>query len=971
LHCRFISRTVFGVSIFDFFANPALPRPAIDAATALRVADAHYGLTGDVLELGSNQDRNFRIDAADRRVLLKFANSAFGAAELEAQSLAADAVAQAGIPAPRSLPAVDGAKTVTVPSADGAVRARLLEYVAGEPLSDHGPFDAAEAARLGDLAGRVARALAPLSHPGFAQRTQWNLRDGGETVRRLAPEIPDADRRRQVLAITEAALGVLGPLRDGLRAQVIHGDLTDDNVVAAPGGAWGVIDFGDVAESWLVAELAVTCAALLHHNPRDPLVVLEAVAAFHELVPLTDPELDALWPLVQLRAATLVASGEHQVALEHDNAYAAQNRSQEWRGFAVAAALAPETMAAFLRWRVGGRTGRVELAVPAHRILDASSAVLLDLSPTSADLDAGAWLEPDVEQRLFGVHPLAVTGWHEPRLTRAVPRSPRGASTVPLGVEIGVSSATPIHAPADGTVRHVGAASVLETSDYDLWLDGLAGAPTGAVAAGEPLGTLATHPARLAVQVSLARGSRPPFFVPPALADVGARVCPDPAPLLGLPARRESASAHDVLAARDAHFARVQEHYFADPPLIERGWREHFIDSHAQTYLDMVNNVATTGHAHPRLVAAASRQWALHNTNSRFHFDAVAEFSGRLAELAPASLDAVFLVNSGSEAVDLALRLATTATGHDTVVAMREAYHGWTVGSDAVSSSIGDNPRALETRPSWVRLVDAPNTYRGTHRGPDAGERYLADLEAEFARWDADGVEIAGFIAEPVYGNAGGVMLPDGYLAGAYRMVRERGGVCIADEVQVGYGRLGSYFWAHEQQGVVPDIITIAKAMGNGQPLGAVLTTRAIADAFSAEGSLFSSAGGSPVSCRIGTAVLDVMRDEALVENARVVGGHLKAGLEELGRRHPLIGAVHGLGLYLGVELVRSPATLEPATAEADAVCEALLEQGCIVQPTGDYRNVLKIKPPLVITRESVDYFLAALDRVLAGVTTG
>ncbi len=211
-------------------------------------------------------------------------------------------------------------------------------------------------------------------------------------------------------------------------------------------------------------------------------------------------------------------------------------------------------------------------------------------------------------------------------------------------------------------------------------------------------------------------------------------------------------------------------------------------------------------------------------------------------------------------------------------------------------------------------------------------------------------------------------MLPDGYLAGAYELVRARGGLCIADEVQVGYGRLGSYFWGHEQQGVVPDIITVAKAMGNGHPLGAVITTRAIADAFAAEGSMFSSAGGSPVSCVVGMTVLDIMRDESLVENARVVGAHLKAGLEGLGTRHPLIGAVHGLGLYLGVELVRSPTTLEPAAAEAAAICEALLAEGCIVQPTGDHKNVLKIKPPMVITRESVDFFVDALDRVLSAV---
>jgi 4-aminobutyrate aminotransferase-like enzyme/Ser/Thr protein kinase RdoA (MazF antagonist) len=954
------------VGTFDFFAHPTLTRPAIDVSTAARVAAEHYGLAGDLVELGSNQDRNFRIDADGRRALLKFSNAAFGAAELQAQNLAAAAVARAGIRAPRCLPALDGAEVAPV----GDLRVRLLEYVAGHPLSDRGTFSGDDVRRLGALAARVTLALAGLHHPGLAQRTQWNLRDAGDTLRLLVDKIPDAERRRQVGAVAETAARALEPLRDSLRTQAIHGDLTDDNIVADPNdpdAPWGVIDFGDVATSWLVAELAVGCAAMLHHNPSDPLVILEAVAAFHDVVPLTDPELDALWPLVQLRAATLVASGEHQVDLERDNRYAAQNRQQEWRSFRVAAAWDAATMGALIRWRVNADADDA-VAPPAHLLLDASAAVELDLSTTSPDLDAGAWLHPDIERHLRTAQQMAVTAWAQPRLTRAVLRSARGTATVPLGLELAVAVETPITAPVAGIVRLVGDSTVLETTGYDLWLDGLTVGTAGPVRAGDLLGTLPPHPSRLAVQVSRARGARLPFFVAPDLAEVGTRVCPDPAPLLGLAPHPVGPTPAAALAARDAHFAHVQEHYFAEPPLIERGWREHFVDTTAQTYLDLVNNVATAGHAHPRIVAAASRQWALHNTNSRFHYGAVAEFSRRLAELAPASLDAVFLVNSGSEAVDLALRLVTTATGRPTIVAMREAYHGWTIGSDAVSSSIGDNPRALETRPAWVRLVDAPNSYRGTHRGPDAGQRYLADLEADFARWDAEQLAIAGFIAEPVFGNAGGVMLPAGYLDGAYRMVRERGGLCIADEVQVGYGRLGSYFWGHEQQGVVPDVITIAKAMGNGQPLGAVLTTRAIAEAFAAEGSLFSSAGGSPVSCRIGSTVLDIMRDEALVENARIVGAHLKARLDELARRHPLIGAVHGLGLYLGVELVRSPETLEPATAEAAAVCEALLQEGCIVQPTGDHHNVLKIKPPLVITAESADYFVEALDRVLTGM---
>ena len=956
------------MSVFDFRAHPSLPRPRVTVAEAREVVREHYGISSSVVELGSNQDRNFRLDGDGRRFLLKFSNSAFGAAELRAQNLAAAAVAAAGIPAPRVVPVRDGAELIEVELDGETLLVRLLEYVEGDALSDHGPFSADEARRLGTVAGRVASALDGLTHPGLEQRTQWNLRDAPEVVRLLAGSIPDRERRHRVLDVTAAAERALAPLVDGLRTQAVHGDLTDDNLVVVPGSRdWGVIDFGDVATSWTVAELAVTCAAILHHNSRDPLVVLDTVAGFHGVVPLRDAEIAALWPLVLLRAATLVASGEHQVSLEADNDYAAQNRRHEWRSFAVAASLDPSTMETLLRHRL---TDGRPLTLTGT-LVDASAATSLDLSTTSPFLDGGAWLDSGIEARLSGAHAPSVTVWGSARLTRARVRGSRGTATIPLGIELTVADSTPVTAPATGTVRRSDGALVLQTADYDLWLEGLVGIPAdlaGDIPAGALLGRVAAG-GRLAVQLSRVRGARLPFFVPPVVASAARQVSPDPSPLLRRASTDDDIAATELLARRDAHFARVQEHYFAAPPRIERGWREHFVDTDGQAYLDMVNNVATVGHAHPRLVGAVARQWALHNTNSRFHYAAVAEFSARLSHLAPPGLEAVFLVNSGSEAVDLAIRLATTATGRDTIVAMREAYHGWTVGSDAVSSSIGDNPRALETRPSWVRLVDAPNTYRGTHRGPDAGTRYLADLEADLRRWDAEGVRIAGFLAEPVYGNAGGVFLPDGYLEGVYRAIRERGGLCIADEVQVGYGRLGEYFWGHEQQGVTPDILTIAKAMGNGHPLGAVLTTRAIAEAFAAEGSMFSSAGGSPVSCVVGSTVLDIMRDEGLVENARVVGERLRAGLDDLGRRHAIIGAVHGVGLYLGVELVRSRDTLEPATVEAEEICEAMLDEGCIVQPTGDHRNILKIKPPLVIEEASVDYFVAALDRVLAART--
>jgi 4-aminobutyrate aminotransferase-like enzyme len=359
-----------------------------------------------------------------------------------------------------------------------------------------------------------------------------------------------------------------------------------------------------------------------------------------------------------------------------------------------------------------------------------------------------------------------------------------------------------------------------------------------------------------------------------------------------------------------------------------------------------------------------SRQLRRLNTNSRFHYGAIVEFSERLAATLPEPLDTVFLVNSGSEAVDLALRLSMAATGRGDVVAVREAYHGWTYASDAVSTSIADNPNALQTRPDWVHQVDAPNSFRGRHRGADAA-RYAPEAAAAIAQLAAAGRPPAAFVSETFYGNAGGIALPDGYLHTVYDAVRAAGGLAIADEVQVGYGRLGEWFWGFEQQGVVPDIVAVAKAMGNGHPLGAVITSRSVADSYRGQGYFFSSTGGSPVSSVVGLTVLDVIRDERLQENAREVGGHLKRSLLDLGERHPLLGAVHGAGLYLGVEFVRDRATLEPATRETAAICDRLLELGVVMQPTGDHLNVLKVKPPLCLDRASADFFVATLDRAL------
>lgn len=995
---------------FDFLAQPSLPRPDVTPEDAARIAAERFGLRGEVTELGSQQDRNFLIDTGAERFVLKLANPVFSAHELAAQNAALDRLAGLeGLRVPEVRAAGDGSELVAVEARGATLLARVLRYLDGEPLTGVAEPSREQLRTLGALAGRVAAGLAGLEHPGLARTTQWDARVSGEVVDLLIDHVGQPAKRRAVREATDAALARLAPLRSRLRVQATHGDVTDDNIVLGEGGP-GVIDFGDVADGWLAGELAATVTSALHHVPGDPLAVLDVIEAFHAEAPLDDADLAALWPLVVLRGAVLVVSGEQQVELDGDNRYAADNRAHEWLAFDLARRLDAAEMEAVVRARLTlgaeeAAPAQAEAEAPAQTEAGAPAEVgapaeagapaelrasaetdasallplttlrsdernLADLSVTGHALDGGAWLtahgERDALGRICRENGHALTRYGEHRLSHARTDRTSASATLALAVTLDAPAGVEVLAPFAGELSLVGDSWLLSGDAFDLWLDGLNRPRAGgrvAVAAGEAIGAANL----LTVQLSRLRGFRPPAFVTPALPEaVWRRISPDPSALFGIGLGVRAADPEEALARREGSFARVQEHYFAHPPLIERGWRHHLVDTRAQSYLDMVNNVTQVGHAHPRLVKAVHDQWALLNTNSRFHYEELSRFTERLAAIAPEPLDTVFLVNSGSEAVDLALRLAQTHTGRRTILAVTEAYHGWTVGADAVSSSLGDNPRALETRPDWVRLVASPNTFHGAHRGPDSAGAYLADLDADLAELDAAGTGIAGFIAEPVFGNAGGVMLPDGYLRGVYERIRARGGVCIADEVQVGYGRLGHYFWGSEQQGVVPDVITIAKAMGNGHPLGAVLTTRAIAESFAAEGSFFSSAGGSPVSSVVGLTVLDIMRDEELQRNAAEVGDHLAERLRELGTRHPLIGAVHGLGLYLGVELVHDRETLEPAGAEAALVCERMLAEGCIVQPTGDHKNVLKIKPPLCITRESADRFADALDLVLA-----
>jgi len=425
-------------------------------------------------------------------------------------------------------------------------------------------------------------------------------------------------------------------------------------------------------------------------------------------------------------------------------------------------------------------------------------------------------------------------------------------------------------------------------------------------------------------------------------------------------------TAADIAAARRRSFGRGLSLHYDEPLHLVRGWMQYLYDAEGRAYLDGVNNVCHVGHCHPAVVRAAERQMAILNTNTRYLYDSLATYVTRLVALFPDPLSVCYLVCSGSEANELALRLARAHTGGTDVIVVDHAYHGNTTTLVDLSPYKYNGPGG-HGRPAWVHAVTMPDLYRGLHRDPDkAGAAYAQDVHRAVASATARGAPPAAFLSESLLGCGGHVVLPVGYLTAAYAAVRAAGGVCIADEVQVGFGRVGTHRWGFETQGVVPDIVTLGKPIGNGHPMGAVITTPAIAESFDTGMEYFNTFGGNPVSCAIGLAVLDVIEHERLQERARTVGGRLTDGLADLASEHPAIGDVRGLGLFVGVELVVDRESREPDAGLARSVVQSMRHRGILLSTEGPHHNVLKIKPPLVFSDANADTLVRELGEVLA-----
>jgi 4-aminobutyrate aminotransferase-like enzyme/Ser/Thr protein kinase RdoA (MazF antagonist) len=935
------------------------------------------------------------------------------------------------VPVPQLVRTMSGERMTRVDGMEGqAHQVRLLTYLPGVPLAQFRPHSPDLLRDIGHQLGTLDRALQGFAPSAARRDFVWNLANAPSVIHQHVDAIERSDRREIVASILEQWQESVEPVVGDLRRSVVYNDANDHNVLVemsahGPAHVSGFVDFGDLVECFTVADPAIAAAYVLLGKSNPLAATVDVVRGFHEVFPLAEPELEVLFPLILARLAVSASLAATRRTDEPDNDYLTVSEEPAWRALEQLTQVHPRLAYKMLRSACGlapcPNSPHVVAWLESHTgsfapVIDPDplsvARCVIDLSIASSDFPggqdlAGSKLLSDQVFQLMadrGVK-LGVGRYDEARFvytanTFAGPDNELPERrTVHLGVDLFIKPGTPVFAPLDGRVVSVqnnrdrldyGPTVILEhdppegptfftlyghlaKSCLDALEPGMAISRGQAFAEIGPFRVNGNWPPHLHFQIitdMLNHDGGFPGVGAPSERDVWLSVSPDPNPILGLPDSVHAEDAMDreqLLAHRREHLGFNLSLSYREPLHIVRGRGQYLYDDVGHAYLDCVNNVCHVGHAHPAIVRAAADQMGVLNTNTRYLHEHVLQYAKRLCATLPEPLTVCYFVNSGSEANDLALRMARAHTSAKDVVVLEGGYHGHTTALIDVSPYKFDGSGGRGA-PPYVHKVVMPDDYRGPYRrnDPECGAKYAEHVREAIARTHKGRHRVAAFLSETLLSCGGQIELPPEYLEHAYRFAREAGAVCIADEVQVGFGRVGSHFWGFETQGVVPDIVTMGKPIGNGHPIGAVITTREIAESFDTGMEYFNTYGGNPVSCAVGLAVLDVIEAERLSARAREVGTRLKAGLTQLMNTHTVVGDVRGRGLFLGVELVRDRTERTPAIEEADYVIERAKDHGVLLSTDGPDRNVLKVKPPLVFSEEDADRLVSVLDKVLA-----
>ena len=907
--------------------------------------------------------------------------------------------------------------------------ARLIwmqSHIEGQMYANIRPHALPLISQLGVALAQLDRAMEDFQHPLLSAPIKWNLMQANWIEEHLC--LIEDPQKQAIVSQIQGQFADLLPQLELLPQQAIHNDVNDYNLLVqtslqAPAQLTGIIDFGDITQAPRICNLAICAAYVVLDHAQPEQALMSLIEAYHQHSPLTSQEADYLFDLLLMRLAVSVVNSRIMALENPDDPYITISEQPAWR-FLLAHGQKRKAFQARCRLACGHGLNSESAEVLAYlqqnqgkfaHVLgqDLSAASQVPLCVADSNLPQNPFHMSAKEALVLGdltdPNDISLGLYGEPRLVYtsadfyAGPAKHHNRRTVHLGVDIFTAAGCPVYSPLAATVVQVanhkahldyGGFVILRHTTpkasvfYTLYghLNPLVAQqltvgqiiePGEAFAQlGEPSGNGGWDP-HLHFQLILDQdiiGSNWAGVADPDDLLFWQALCPNPAPLLNLEAAHTAHQSLDETAVfdeRQKHFGGNVKLTYSRPVMFLRGWQHHLFDQMGRPYLDAYNNVPHVGHAHPRIAKLAAEQLTRLNTNTRYLHPAQAQFAQRLLAKLPNSLQVCYFVNSGSEANELALRLARAHTGAKDMITPNHGYHGNTTGAIDLSAYKFNKPNGVGQQ-DWVHLIDVADDYNGRYKrdNPQCAQKYAQQVDQAIANIHANGTQLAGFIAETFPSVGGQIIPPAGYLAAVYDKVRAAGGICIADEVQTGLGRLGDYYFAFEHQKVTPDIVVLGKPIGNGHPIGVVITTQAIADSFANGIEYFSTFGGSTLSCRIGAEVLDIVEDEGLQANAQAMGKRLLAGLQQLQSQHPAIGDVRGMGLFIGVELVINQDSREPATALADYVLNRLREMRILIGTEGPADSILKIRPPLTITADDIDAILQAMDTCLQEAAT-
>ena len=982
-----------------------------------------FNLKGNVSKLPGEIDFNFRIKQENSEgYILKISRPNENESYLDFQQKLLLHIEKNNYNfiAPKIIKDVDGNVISEALDAYGNKRkVRLLTWTPGRVWSSVNPQLGALRFSLGEQCGMLTNALQGFDHNEAHRNLVWDIAQSLWTKDHLHLFNQD---EKNVLSYFISEFEAFQNTYSNLRKCVIHNDANDNNIVVSENSLHPkvktLIDYGDSVYSQIINDVAVACSYAIM-NQNDPLEAsLAVLKGYHSKFPLLEDELPYLYTAIAMRLVISVTKSAINKIKEPQNEYLQISEKPAWEllkkwkevrydfahySFRQACGFtAHPNEAQFKNWTLKHTFYHSDLFPTInkneiHQIDWSVSSPWLGHQDEFNNLELLQFKIDQLQKK--APNAILAGGYLEPRPIYnsseydKIGNYGRESRTIHLGIDYCLPENTPVHALFDGEVviavndagdKEYGGLVILKHLNPDFTYYTLYGHLTVASATqhnvgdiikkGQKIAELANYPENgnwvphLHFQIMLSIMDYKIDF--PGVAyhkqiNVWKSLCPNPNLLFKSRnlQQDESITNEQLKLFRSEHLGKSLSLQYKTPIKMVRGAGQYLMDSFGRKYLDTVNNVAHVGHEHYNVVKAGQQQMALLNTNTRYLHDNINALAKTLMETLPPELSVLHFVNSGSEANELALRMAKAATGELDFIASEVGYHGNTNLCVDVSSYKFDG-KGGKGAPEHTHIFPLPDTFRGKYRGGNSGKDYAYEVEKLIKNIHKKGRGVAAMIVEPIISCGGQIGLPKGFLSQAYKHVRTAGGICISDEVQTGCGRMGKTFWGFQLHEVVPDIVTIGKPLGNGHPVAAVACTPEVAEKFANGMEYFNTFGGNPVSCAIALEVLNIIKQEKLQENALNVGEFLKSELKLLAKEFPIIGDVRGQGLFLGFELVDSK--MYPLADQTDYLINRMKDFGILMSSDGPDHNVLKIKPPMVFTIENAKELIFYLRKILS-----